>query len=438
MLERTEAEPVGNRLSSLVRTRPGLALVGALAGASGAGITFFVGSFRSLLVLFPLLVAAVVAISLALYRPPEPLPWRRIAFPVAAGFAIVSSVNLHGLFAPRGIAVAGGVFLLTKAWDRIDRRTAAVSLMAVSAVILGISVWGMTRQPANAIDVVALHDSASAALRAGQNPYVVAEAVETLPDGPGEPIIGYTYPPVPMLAYGLTGIVVDPRIAGLAAVIATVWLVGWPLLVGSRPSVAILLGSLVLAIPFLPQMVAFGWTEAITAPFLIASALLWRRHPSWAGVLLGIGLASKQYLVVLAPLLVAVFVLRSDFRRHLLVALGAAVAVTLPWVLLDPQAFFDATIVHHLTRPPRVDSLGLVGVGLTVPTVVAVLGPTVAGGIVGRRVATPSDLLLAMSSVLGVFALLGNRSFTNYWWLVVVLALAAVAMMHGRSGRHEP
>lgn len=298
----------------------------------------------------------------------------------------------------------------------------AVAAGAVVLVLVGVA---LIRAAAPAIDVYRLHVAAAEALRSGENPFVHVRVVETLPWGPGELIYGYTYPPLTMLLFAGAGILGDPRMAGVAGVVAGYLLLAFPLRRTRRDAAL----ALAAAGVFLAQAAWIGivyesWTEAVTLPFLLAAGRWWERRPVVAGILFGLGLATKQYFVLALPLLLV----GGDraARRRSLAALAAAAAVTVPWVVAAPGAFVEATVVHHLTRTPRPDALTLAGAGVVLPGWVAVAAALLVAVVLARRVRSGGDLLMAIAAVLAVFTLLAVRGFANTWWLVAALALATL------------
>lgn len=367
----------------------------------------------------------------------RPVPARHLARVLAAVAAVVflaGLVVMNHFVEPVpvagwvlwGTAIAALGVVAVRPRTRAPAVAAAVALGVLIVVAVGAGIVANSEQVA---DVYELHVSAAEVVAAGGNPYVDARATETFPWGSGEPIVGYTYPPAALIPFVAGGLLAgDPRWTSVVAVAAGLLLLALLPLRAPAPvrRVGLAAAAAYLALPSWVGMIFITWTEAVTFPLLLAAAWWWRRRPVAAGILLGLGLATKQYFVLALPLLLVVPDARA--RRRSLVAVGAAAAVTLPWLLADPRAFVQGTIVHHLTRAPRPDALTLPALGVPVPGWLAAVAAVAVAVALARRVRHGGDLLLALAAVVATFTLFAVRGFVNNWWMVTTLALGAVVV----------
>ncbi len=96
-----------------------------------------------------------------------------------------------------------------------------------------------------------------------------------------------------------------------------------------------------------PLLIVHAFTnwDAIAIAFCAAGMLAWaRRHPTLAGVLLGLGMAAKLYPILLLGPLLALCLRTGKMPAWFKAALGAAVAwlaVNLPVILQYPQAWYE-------------------------------------------------------------------------------------------------
>lgn len=276
------------------------------------------------------------------------------------------------------------------------------------------------------LDVWFLHHDASANLFAGLSPYSGLSVINGAPTAtPGETISGYPYPLVallPFLAAFSAG--VDVRIG-----LAFIWIFAGVLLVlagrGRRTSLTATVALLLAAAT--PLNLWAAWTEPITVFLLVAAGAGWS-YPVIGSFFLGLALSSKQYLVVLAPLLLSPVL--SGRRRVMTIAVAFTGAVA--GFVMDPGGYLDNAVLFHVSQPARADSLNLTGVltglGWTPPAIGAV---AVAAGLwtawkLHRRVASLAEWMRAASASLAITFLLAPQALTNYWFLVLCLVLLSV------------
>lgn len=145
-----------------------------------------------------------------------------------------------------------------------------------------------------------------------------------------------------------------------------------------------------------------------------------------SAVLLGLAIATKQYFLLLVPMLL---LWNDEFRWRRLAIVASVVTVTLlPFALLDPQAFWDATIAPHLSRVVRPDAFNIVAFGVAPPSWLAGASAVVVALLLGRRGGGGAAFAVASAATLGVAFFLGYQAFINYWLLITVLSVTALAV----------
>jgi Glycosyltransferase family 87 len=323
------------------------------------------------------------------------------------------------------------------------RRGAVVLALSAGILVLAISVgfeWSSTLGS----DVYHAHRLAGAALESGDNPYT--DAV-TFTDGnpfslSDRAIEGYPYPPVALSIYGLAGAFTDPRLIS-----AVCWLafLGWLAFgawrtqnEGSGIKLAVLL--LMALAPLGSEVWYMAWTEPLTLSLFLVAALSWNRSHIWSGLLLGLALASKQYLIFLLPLVL----LHRDqgWRRRSSTAVAAACLTLIAGMLPNPTAFVRATLGNLTSIGFRPDTQSLPGLanefGFTflLPNWLWILLSVAAVAALARSSRTRSDFMLRAGLGLGIAFLFG-LAFPNYWFLVAgLLAIGTVLETADVGVRH--
>ncbi len=224
-------------------------------------------------------------------------------------------------------------------------------------------------------------------------------------------------------------LVSDPRAISLGAWLAVLAILG--VSATRRLDDTRLYLMLVLAsVPGWPLVLRAAWTEPLTLLLITIGWSLWRR-PATSGTGLGLALASKQYFVVTAPLLL----LHRDLKWKTRIAVAVAIVITTVGaaLLIDFEAYWSSTVAFHASTPPRTDSSNLVGL-LSLFDVAwdppFWLGLGVGAGLalaLGRRSTTPGSFLLAMAVALSGTFIFSSQAFANYWFLVFGLTVLAMA-----------
>ena len=111
----------------------------------------------------------------------------------------------------------------------------------------------------------------------------------------------------------------------------------------------LVLGALLVCNPIAVRSAWFGQNDAPSLLLLVlAFALVSRRRFGWAAATLAGAILLKQFALVAAPflalMLLALGADRDELRRAALVFAGVLAAGILPFLLIDPVAFYEDTI----------------------------------------------------------------------------------------------
>jgi len=207
-----------------------------------------------------------------------------------------------------------------------------------------------------------------------------------------------------------------------------------------RALVAITAAGLLLVMPGTATQVEQAWTEPLLMACLAGWALAVRRRQMAPAVLcLALGLASKQHLAVLLPVLAVWPVF--GWRRAIASA-GLAGVFVAPWFIASPADMLHDTVTMLINFQPLVfaDTLFiaavneldwtppfyLTGAAVLITLVTAVLR-------VHRQQPDLANVLRWAALVLLVANLVNKQAFYNQYWLVaaiVVISLAAGRYRH--------
>ncbi|MBI5609834.1 MAG: hypothetical protein HY902_13260 [Deltaproteobacteria bacterium] len=319
------------------------------------------------------------------------------------------------------------------------RRTLAGAGFLAALLLAGL--WFVRWDGRPEIDVFEFQQQGCAALAGGHNPYAMTFASPYPDDTPfyspglvvgGRLQFGYIYPP---LLLGLqcpvalaTG---DVRFAHWLALVAA-GVLAWRT---ARNHLTLLAIAVLLTTPRTLFLIEQAWTE----PFVILglAAVLWSavRKPAWLPWIFGAFLGTKQYLVLVAPL--GLLLDRELWKpKAALAFFGRAalvlLALHLPAVAADPQAFWRSVVTLQMLQPFRPDSLswlaawstdGKPPVGVWIAFVLA-LGAVAVN--LWRAPRTPAGFAAAVATVLLAFLALNKQAFWNYYHFpLAALAMAA-------------
>lgn len=426
-------------------------------------MAFFREGFEQTALKVGALLLAAASASVALFRPLVVVDRDRLR---RAEHALLASLLFLGLISTAGLLAQSFADLASPLWLMVASAYAVLGLLgalllvrrtpkmkwALPLLLLAhavITVVFLRSTPAHQDVQVFLSDSAVALLH-GQNPYSITfpnifRSPETeLFYGPGVVVdgritYGFPYLPVSLLVALPGQLLGDVRYGQLIAMTVTA-LVLYRLASDRIGRTAAVLG---VAAPAAIPVLTGAWTEPTLVALLACLVLaLERRQLVLGAALLGLFLVSKQYVVIAIP---AVWLLRPWLtRRTILTGLGVAAAVTLPFFLVDPPAFWKAIVEFQLIQPFRADSVSLLvasvnAFGWPPPWTYGVL-PFVGGGLTALTLAllaprSPAAFAGAIGLTLLVTILLSKQAFMNYYFLVSgAFLIAAVAW----PGQPEP
>jgi len=334
------------------------------------------------------------------------------------------------------------------------RRMCVTTLLVLFAIVASSS---FLRDPTPNIDVLMFQQTGAAWLLHGKNPYAARYPnlyeADTTFYGPGvvgpdnRLTVGLPYPPLSLLmtlpAYVAGG---DSRFADVVAIAAAAGLMFF-----ARPSRWTgMIAALYLLTPRVLYVIEYAWTEALFAfsfSLLMFCAVRWRRGLPYA---LGIFLATKQYSIFALPFLPLLFGGADAWRsaaRALGIAAIVAAAVTVPFVIWDPYAFWRSIVEFQVVQPLRVDALShVVWIHKYFPRVplqqalpfVALVAAMAVAVWCGRP--TPAYFAGALAFVQLIFFALSKQAFANYYYYVIATMWwgAAAAVTRDEEVRAAP
>lgn len=348
------------------------------------------------------------------------------------------------------VLVIAGLFTALGLFGPPHLRRAAVPPLLLTHFLLGAWLIGHAAQGQN--DVFIFQQDGAAALLRGENPYALTfpdlYGAEGLPFyGPGltadgRTTFGFPYPPLSLFLALPGQLLGDPRYAQLAALTLAGALIAYV-----RPGrLGVGAAALLLFTPRIFHILDQGWTEPFVVCLLAATIYCACRAPRFLPIALGLFLASKQYLIVVAPL--TLLLLPRPLRWRDLWALGwraglTALVVSLPLALWDPAAFGRSVVVVQFLQPLRLDALSYPAMianagGPHLPTWVtfaAVLPPI--GLAFWRRAQTPSAYAAAVALTCLAFFAFSKQAFNNYYFLVLGALSCAIAAAQPAGLAHD-
>jgi hypothetical protein len=335
------------------------------------------------------------------------------------------ATTVRGLLAGAAVTTALALALPLRTAGDLALIIAVCGYLAASAVLI-------RADPAPSIDVWYTLQGAADSLGAGRNIY------REIWLGPPGVMAAFTYLPwtAVLLAPGrwLAG---DVRYALVALTVLAALI----LRTTSRARAAAGAAALLLLLPGTATQVEQAWTEPLLLACLAGAAVALSRGRMLAAIaMLALGMACKQHLALLLPLLAAWP--RFGVRRAVLTA-GCAGVLVAPWLLADSRAFLDDTVLLLIRFPPMrfADSLYVLALNewawlppfwLTGAVVLATLAAV--SWQVQRRDPTVGTWLRWAALVLLIANLVNKQAFYNQYWLVAALVLTAWAV---QSAEHS-
>ncbi len=385
-----------------------------------------------------LLIAAVLALAAGLIRSGSALWPHRWAIAVAYAASVVVQIarpplhNVHGNVTLR-VAVGVGIAATVVAAMSLLRARRAVVVGAVA--LAGISYALVVAGGAPIIDVWVILQQSSLGVVHGLNPYVLH--FSGVPHGQTSGCFNYLPAtfllPVPGRLLG------DVRwIEAAATFAAVIVLVLHVRHTARRDPRWIALALLLGVLPGTLYDVQQAWNETLLLAALVIAAVLLASGRGWWAVLpLAVGLATKQHLVLLLPLL---WCWPGLGPRRTVAAVGGAAAIAAPWLILDYGRFQTCTVDFFLRIAPRGTSLSVwhwIPSALHLPVLLTAL---LVGYVVALRWVPRSagGLLIASAVVFAFFDILNKQSFLNQWLFVAQLLVAGLTMNGAAQSREVP
>lgn len=364
-----------------------------------------------------------------------------VLYSIADGAALRGGLRLAVL---AGAVAAATACLGSRAHQRLGQIGLVLAFVVAGAITLRLS-------PDPAIDVVVVYRDSIAAQVDGTNPYTL-----TFPNiyghteffSPGlatdeRLLFGFQYPPLALLWAAPAELLLgDFRYAHVVALA-----LAGTLIMAMRPGpVPVLAAALVLFNPRAFFVVEQGWTEPLLV--MLAAGVAWAavRRPAVLPFAAGALVVSKQYGIVMAPLLglVADRSSRRAVLRQVAIAGGVAAAFTLPWLLADPDAFLYALVTVQNRLPFRTDGLTYLvawfrATGAVLPTALGLALAVAAVGLAAWRAPrTPLGWSAATALTLTLLFAFNRQAFANYYFFILAVLWVGVACPWSRQRELQP
>jgi hypothetical protein len=404
-----------------------------------------------------LIACALLALSLAIF--PRSLPnivgsrgleWVlagllgiELFFVATSPLALELPPDATGSFVPPVYALWAAILVLfiVRPGLRYDPRHNAIATCLLLAVHLALGVWVVANAPAGG-DVYVFQQHGVLRLLSGRNPWAMRFPNIYHPFegfyGPGLVVkgvlqFGYPYTPLPLLPTSLSWVAThEIRYAHAFALTATAALLAF-----AKPSrVATLAAMLLVFSPRFGFLLQMAWTEPFVTVLLAGVVFCACRAPRLLPAVLGLFLASKQYLLFVIPA-AWWWWHNPKFGKDTLIKLCASMAVAalviIPFALWNFKAFVHSAVTLQFHQPFRNDALSFVallrhlgGPELSNVSLSLVL---VALWLACRRLTkTTSGFCLAVGFAYFVFLSFNKQAFCNYYFFPMAAICAAIAV----------
>jgi hypothetical protein len=428
----------------------GMALTAFLVGYavdSSLGM-YSVDALRLLLIAVIVCIATIAAPRFGIV---ESIPPWLVDAALALGIAFEASQiiirNQNSPLISRGTAIVAALGLL-QAFELKRLRLPLIALASIAFAILA-SMMFLTYARNPHIDVFVFQQMSADGLLHGHNPYEIRYPSLYPPGTPfyGPGVVnpadnrldyGFPYFPLSLLlvvpAYAIGG---DSRYAHVIAIAASA-----VLMAAARPGRRSgLIAALFLLVPTVFFIIEQSWTEpllALTFSLTMFCALRWKRGLPCA---LGLLFATKQYTVLMVPLVWLLVEEPRSWKTFAVLLAKAAVvalAITVPFLLWNPRAFYRAVAAFQFLQPFRLDALSfLVWIHHNVPQLkierwapFASILPVTAFAL-WRCARSPAGFAAAVTLVYLLFFAFNKQAFANYYYFVVATACWACAAGQG-------
>jgi hypothetical protein len=293
-----------------------------------------------------------------------------------------------------------------------------------------LGVWTIHQSPDPTIDVYLFQRDAIAALRDGVNPYGL-----TFPNiyndaafyGPGLSVDGrlqFGFPYLPLsLLLAMPGHLVagDHRYGQLVALELAAILMAF-----TRPNgFGALAAALFLTTPRIFFVLEQAWTEPFVVFGLAVVVFFACRYVRAVPWLFGGFVALKQYLALAIPATVLLVRHPREALRLIAAASVVASALTLPFILWNPGAFWKSVVALQFYQPFRPDALSylswwaLRGHPQPAGTISFIAAAIAAGISLWRLPRTPAGFAAAIALTFFAFFAFNKQAFCNYYFFVI-------------------
>lgn len=373
-------------------------------------------------------ISEMIAISPVIYGTPEALNsrWQFQVLVIFAGICALISIS-------------------PEKWVAQVIRKIAIVLVFMCMFLAG--VWVIKASPKPFIDTFYVHQSSALAVQHNKNPYELSEPniygdlrfygekwVKN-----GRMTVGNGYPPMSIYLTSVGFLIFgDTRYGILLALLIS----GAFIRSFTKNRFSNLAAFLLLFSPRSFFILEQAWTE----PFLIMllAILVWVciYHPKWRFVILGLLMASKQYLVVMFP--IAFLLLNKGYRprewiKPITTTIGTALIVTLPLALRNFQKFIWDVGLSQFYQPFRYDTLSFLSAyafisGITPSQYFSIFTLVLAELYVLLRANySPSGFSLGIAFSILMFFAFSKQGSPNYYFMVIgALATALSVLPHER------
>ncbi|MGA2229615.1 MAG: hypothetical protein ABSH22_01705, partial [Tepidisphaeraceae bacterium] len=240
------------------------------------------------------------------------------------------------------------------------------------------------------------------------------------------------------------------RIGNLMALTGAAALLGY----AGRGRLAVAAAILMLLTPRVFFVLDMGWAEPVVLVCLAAVGFCACRAPRWLGIAVGLLIASKQHMPLVAPATILLLPQPWTWKALWQLAIVAAVTwavVSLPLMLWDFAAFWRSAVAIQLADPFRADSLNYAawwvhrGGGVPPQWLAFVLAVAAVAITVWRAPRSPAGFAGAVAVIYLCFFALAKQAFCNYYFMALgaLCCAAAVAgidrgngIIADSSGRH--
>lgn len=243
---------------------------------------------------------------------------------------------------------------------------------------------------------------------------------------------GFQYPPVVLLLDAPSVLITgDPRYSLMLANMGTAFFIAM-----SNPTwLGVSAAALFLFMPSNWYVLVNSWVDVYGLLFLSLALYLQRKKPTLAPFAWGLMIVTKQYFLAVLPLL---WLLRNtpamrNKSQFVIRMLISATAVTLPFIIMNPQRFYHSLIRFHAMSPFRKDSLNYTALlarmnGYVTPQSLGFVVLLLCLGLCLWR-APRNELGFALSLAFincGFFAF-GKQAFVNYYYFIAGILCCALA-----------